>query len=79
MHREPAPNLPCQAAIRRAQFQDAFASRHFQTTPHSFLADGRTIDWIFSRGPIRPNQPEVHQSVSASDHYPLSVTFQFAL
>ena len=66
-------------AIRRAQFQDAFASQHFRTTPDSFLADGRTIDWIFSRGPLCPSQPEVHQSVSASDHYPLSVTFHFAL
>ena len=65
-------------AIRRAQFQDAFADQHRATTPHSFFADGRTIDWIFSRGPIRPSQPEVHRSVSASDHYPLSATFDFA-
>ena len=65
-------------AIRRAQFQDAFADQHRATTPDSFFADGRTIDWIFSRGPIRPSQPEVHRSVSASDHYPLSATFDFA-
>jgi endonuclease/exonuclease/phosphatase family metal-dependent hydrolase len=65
-------------AIRRAQFQDAFADQHRATTPDSFLADGRTIDWIFSRGPMRSSQPEVHRSVSASDHYPLSATFDFA-
>ena len=62
------------AAIRQAQFQDAFANQHAATTPNSFLEDGRTIDWIFSRGPIRPDQPQVHRSVSASDHYPLSIT-----
>jgi len=65
-------------AIRRAQFQDAFADQHRATTPDSFFTDGRTIDWIFSRGPIRPSQPEIHRSVSASDHYPLSATFDFA-
>jgi len=65
-------------AINRAQFQDAFGNRHLRTTPDTFLADGRTIDWIFSRGPIRPSQPEVHRSVSASDHYPLSASFDFA-
>jgi endonuclease/exonuclease/phosphatase family metal-dependent hydrolase len=62
------------AAIRQAQFQDAFRDQHVATTPNTFLEDGRTIDWIFSRGPIRPDQPQVHRSVSASDHYPLSIT-----
>jgi len=62
------------AEIRQAQFQDAFANQHVATTPNAFLEDGRTIDWIFSRGPIRPDQPQVHRSVSASDHYPLSIT-----
>lgn len=65
------------AAISQAQFRDAFANQHLATTPNSFLEDGRTIDWIFSRGPIRPNQPCVHRSVSASDHYPLSINLHF--
>ena len=61
-------------AITRAQFKDAFANQHVRTTPDSFLEQGRTIDWIFTRGPIRTNQRQVHRSISASDHYPLSIT-----
>ena len=65
-------------AISRAQFLDAFANQHRPTTPHSFLEPGRVIDWIFTRGPVRLSRPEVHRSVSASDHYPLSMTLSFA-
>jgi endonuclease/exonuclease/phosphatase family metal-dependent hydrolase len=66
------------AAIRHAQFRDEFVNQHVATTPHSFLEEGRTIDWIFTRGHIRASQPQVHHSVSASDHYPLSITLAFA-
>jgi endonuclease/exonuclease/phosphatase family metal-dependent hydrolase len=69
---------PAASAIDRAQFQDAFTNRHARTTPHSFLEQGRTIDWIFTRGPIRAVEPRVHCSISASDHYPLSLTLAFA-
>jgi endonuclease/exonuclease/phosphatase family metal-dependent hydrolase len=69
---------PAATAIGRAQFQDAFTNRHARTTPHSFLEQGRTIDWIFTRGPIRAVEPRAHCSISASDHYPLSVTLAFA-
>lgn len=64
-------------AISRADFQDAFTNRHTPTTPDSFFADGRVIDWIFSRGSLRADTPQVHSSVSGSDHYPLSVTLDF--
>ena len=64
---------PAAAAIGRAEFLDAFANQHMPTTPGSFLEHGRTIDWVFTRGPIRAGQAQVHRSVSASDHYPLSV------
>jgi endonuclease/exonuclease/phosphatase family metal-dependent hydrolase len=60
-------------AISQAQFQDAFANQHVPTTPHSFLEPGRSIDWIFIRGPIHATSASVHSSISASDHYPLSV------
>jgi len=69
---------PAAAAMTRAQFQDAFAGQHVPTTPHSFLEQGRIIDWIFTRGHIRASQPQVYRSVSASDHYPLSITLAFA-
>jgi endonuclease/exonuclease/phosphatase family metal-dependent hydrolase len=64
---------PAAGAISYAQFEDAFADRHAPTTPGSFWEHGRIIDWIFTRGCIRVSQPQVHRSVSASDHYPLSV------
>lgn len=63
--------------IRRGRFQDTFANGHLPTTPGSFFENGRVIDWIFSRGPMRSSQPQVHSSVSASDHYPLSVKLDF--
>jgi endonuclease/exonuclease/phosphatase family metal-dependent hydrolase len=64
---------PAAAALGRAEFQDAFANQHVPTTPGSFMEHGRIIDWIFTRGSVRPCQPQVHRSVSASDHYPQSV------
>ena len=64
-------------AIRRADFQDAFTNQHTPTTPNSFFAEGRVIDWIFSRGTLGPDAPQVHRSVSCSDHYPLSVWLLF--
>jgi endonuclease/exonuclease/phosphatase family metal-dependent hydrolase len=68
-----ASTEPVATAISRAKFQDAFANHHAPTTPGSFLENGRAIDWIFTRGPVRVGQPHVHRSVSASDHYPLSI------
>ena len=69
---------PAAAAISRAEFQDALANHHTATTPDSLLQEGRIIDWIFTRGPIRSSKPEVHRSVSASDHYPLSLRVSFS-
>jgi endonuclease/exonuclease/phosphatase family metal-dependent hydrolase len=68
---------PAADAITRAQFQDAFANHHEPTTSGSFLEHGRIIDWIFTRGRVRSIQPLVHRSVSASDHYPLSINVAF--
>ena len=68
---------PAAGAITRAQFQDAFANHHEPTTPGSFLEHGRVIDWIFTRGGVRSIKPLVHRSVSASDHYPLSINVAF--
>jgi endonuclease/exonuclease/phosphatase family metal-dependent hydrolase len=64
------------SAISRAQFQDAFANQQVPTTPSSFLEHGRIIDWIFTRGRVRASQLQVHRSVSASDHYPLSINLK---
>jgi len=64
--------------ISRAQFRNEFADQRVRTTPPKSLLDrGSIIDWIFTRGPISAKQPQVHNSVSASDHYPLSLTLAF--
>ncbi len=68
---------PAAGAITRAQFQDTFANHHEPTTPGSFLEHGRIIDWILARGRVRSIEPLVHRSVSASDHYPLSINVAF--
>jgi endonuclease/exonuclease/phosphatase family metal-dependent hydrolase len=62
--------------IGRAGFRDAFGNQHAPTTPNSLFANGRVIDWIFSRG-LRSTTAQVHGSVSGSDHYPLSVRMDF--
>lgn len=64
---------PASAAIAKGQFQDAFANRQVATTPHSFLEPGRSIDWMFIRGPIHAISGSVHSSISASDHFPLTM------
>jgi endonuclease/exonuclease/phosphatase family metal-dependent hydrolase len=64
-------------ALERANFEDAMASRHAPTKPNSFFEQGKTIDWIFVRKPMRPSGAQVHRSVSASDHYPLSADLAF--
>jgi endonuclease/exonuclease/phosphatase family metal-dependent hydrolase len=66
------------AAARQAQFQSAFTKRPVPTTPARSLFDrGRAIDWVFTRGSVQAINPQVHNSVSASDHYPLSVKLAF--
>jgi endonuclease/exonuclease/phosphatase family metal-dependent hydrolase len=73
-----ASRQPAASAISKAQFQDTFANQHVPTTPGSFLEPGRSIDWIFTRGPLHASQPQVQLSVSASDHYPLLIHLAFA-
>jgi len=68
---------PAAAAISKGQFQDAFAKQHVPTTSPSFLEPGRSIDWIFIRGPIKCTSASVHNATSASDHYPLSAALSF--
>jgi endonuclease/exonuclease/phosphatase family metal-dependent hydrolase len=72
-----ASSGPAANMISRSQFRDAFANQHVPTTPGSFFEHGRIIDWIFTRGGVRASQAQVHRSVSASDHYPLSANLVF--
>src|SRR6201987_571298 len=58
-------------AIREAQFLGTASTDTVRTTPSRSLFDrGRPIDWIFARGSIRAAPLRIHNSVSASYHYP---------
>ena len=64
--------------LKREDFTSPFTDQQIRTTPAKSLLDrGSTIDWIFTRGPIRAKSPRVDTSVAASDHYPLSLTLSF--
>ena len=70
------PRTAASCLFAGAQFLDAFQNDHSPTTPSHFLFQRqKVIDWIFTRGPIHATSPTVHSSISASDHYPLSVVF----
>lgn len=65
-------------ALSQALFQSAFPRLPDRTTPPRSLFDrGRTIDWVFSRGLIKTSRASVHTSVTASDHYPISLQLAF--
>ena len=64
--------------IRQAGFHGAFSGQHVRTTPpRSVLDRGQVIDWIVTRGSIKAVSLQVHSSVSASDHYPISLKMNF--
>ncbi|MGO9940002.1 MAG: endonuclease/exonuclease/phosphatase family protein [Terracidiphilus sp.] len=46
------------------------------TTVGSLLHRPRAIDWILTRGSLVVSEPKVHDSIHASDHYPLSLTLR---
>ncbi|HOQ46746.1 MAG TPA: endonuclease/exonuclease/phosphatase family protein [Bryobacteraceae bacterium] len=59
---------PLRSCLLTAGFRDASGGGpRGGTTP-----TGRTLDWIFVRGPIACAETKVHRWTSASDHYPLS-------
>jgi endonuclease/exonuclease/phosphatase family metal-dependent hydrolase len=64
--------------IRQASFRRAFSDQHVRTTPPRSLLDrGQVIDWILTRGSVKAASLQIHSSVSASDHYPLSLEMAF--
>lgn len=66
-------------ALLDMQFLNPFAAlRQATTAPHSLSTHGHIIDWILLRGPLIATNPQVHTSVRASDHYPISVTIHLA-
>lgn len=65
--------------IRNALFRNAFAENvQTPTAPSSLFHHGRPIDWILTSGPVQEADARVYESISASDHFPLSLTVALA-
>ncbi len=58
-------------------FDNPFADLCLETARSRWFARSSVIDWMLTRGPFTPISAQVHSSVSASDHYPLSLTIEF--
>ena len=54
--------------LREAGYRSAFGDRKVRT--HIIIGD---LDWIFARGPIQIDDPQVLRDAHASDHFPISV------
>ncbi len=67
------------AALADTGFVNPFATLHQATTiAHPLSVRDRVIDWILLRGPLVGTNAQVHSSVAASDHYPLSLSITFS-
>lgn len=61
------------SAIANASFYNPFAGVGIQTTRPQRFGQSKAVDWILIRGLLRAASPQVHRSIAASDHYPLSI------
>ena len=69
---------PARSVIEAARFENPFKNKIDRTTPSSHFGRKAAIDWILFRGAMRVVVAQVHDSVTASDHYPLSVTLKMS-
>ncbi|MFB3902048.1 MAG: endonuclease/exonuclease/phosphatase family protein [Acidobacteriota bacterium] len=58
-----------------AGFQDACEGFNCPATK----PNGKTLDWVFTRGPVTCSGTKVHRDTKASDHYPLSTNLKLTL
>lgn len=73
-----ASRLGVTDVLGRGGFRDAAPTARVPTTPpRHLLESGRHIDWAFVRGPIKAKSAQVHSSIKASDHYPISFDVDF--
>ncbi len=63
------------SVIADARFHNPFKDR-LRTTPSNHFGRKGVIDWILLKGPLGTVDARVHSSVSASDHYPISLTLR---
>lgn len=68
---------PAGRAIQDAGFRNALGANAAHTTPAGLWQRPRSIDWAFVSDPVESLPGRVHNTVNASDHYPLSFTLRF--
>ena len=65
--------------IQRSGFRNVLGQSRLYTRPARSLFDGpRSIDWALVSGPVEATLGQVHATVKASDHYPISFTLRFS-
>jgi endonuclease/exonuclease/phosphatase family metal-dependent hydrolase len=57
-------------------FHNPFADLGLRTARAHSFGRSNTIDWVLTRGPIATVSPKIDHSVSASDHFPLSLILE---
>jgi uncharacterized protein YigE (DUF2233 family) len=63
--------------LERNGFTISVPTAQKATTPScGFFERGRHIDWASISGPMLAYDGQVHQSVNASDHYPISFSIR---
>jgi len=62
--------------LQERDFQSPFSRLRIQTAHAHWSGRRSVIDWILTRGPIVATSLKIDHSVSASDHYPLSLTIE---
>ena len=70
---------PAVSLIAGAGMKNPFASiNECRTVLKSRDANPSAIDWILTRGALAARRPAIHQSIAASDHFPLSLELCFS-
>jgi endonuclease/exonuclease/phosphatase family metal-dependent hydrolase len=65
------------ALVEKKGFRNLFQDSRSPTRPsHKIFGYPRSIDWALVSGPVSAVRLQVHTSVNASDHYPLTFTLQ---
>lgn len=71
-------NISKYTSMKSAGFREAVPTTRMPSTPsRGVFESGRHIDWAFVRGPIQTDSGQIHTSVKASDHYPISFNLRW--
>ena len=62
--------------IDAGRFENPLRNKGIRTTPSTHFGRNDAIDWILFKGAMRVVTAQVHDSIKASDHYPVSLTLK---